>query len=195
VRPHLIGEINEEGLEGEARKECLPRSLRPRCLAREMRNLQSKTPADFWTEFKARAMVYYQAASRRWRLLRDDIAANLTRDLPAAVDCLDDDFETRITHPRFPPGDPHHGCLNGCSARNGGAPRDPACFRRACRFKADVSRAHACGGSADRWRGSKVSEFEHRQLQAIRDEIDKDLTPTMPQQAGATTIPTLFIQQ
>ena len=30
--------------------------------------------------------------------------------------------------------------------------------------------------AAERWRGIKISEFEQRQLRAIRDEIDRDFT-------------------
>ena len=30
--------------------------------------------------------------------------------------------------------------------------------------------------AAERWRGIQITEFEQRQLRAIRDEIDKDFT-------------------
>ncbi|MGH7001419.1 MAG: transposase, partial [Stellaceae bacterium] len=79
-------------------EECFPRSARQRCLAHKMRNLQSKVPEDVWPEFKARAAACYQAASPALaRLLRDDIAATYATDPPAAMACLDDDFEACIT--------------------------------------------------------------------------------------------------
>jgi len=86
-------------------EECLPRSVRQRCLAHKMRNLQSKVPEDLWPEFKARSTACYQAPSPALaRLLRDDIAATYSRDLPSAVACLDDDFEACIAHLRSPLG-------------------------------------------------------------------------------------------
>ena len=47
------------------------------------------------------------------------------------------------------------------------------------RFEADIC---ALIRAAERWRGFKVSEFEQRQLKAIRDEIDKDFTARNAQQ-------------
>jgi putative transposase len=84
-------------------EECFPRALRQRCLAHKMRNLQSKVPEAVWPEFHARASACYQAASPVLaRLLRDDIVATYGGDLPAAVACLNDDFEACIAHLRFP---------------------------------------------------------------------------------------------
>jgi putative transposase len=40
--------------------------------------------------------------------------------------------------------------------------------------------------AAERWRGIKVSEFEQRQLKAIRDEIDKDFSVRNAPAAGTT---------
>jgi hypothetical protein len=55
--------------------------------------LQGKVTEDVWPEFKVRATVCYQAALPALaRLLRDNIAATDSRDLPAAMACLDDDF-------------------------------------------------------------------------------------------------------
>jgi hypothetical protein len=55
--------------------------------------------------FKARATACYQAASPALaRLLRDDIAATYSRNLPSAVACLDDDFAACIAHLNFPLG-------------------------------------------------------------------------------------------
>jgi putative transposase len=170
-------------------EECLPRSIRQRCLAHKMRNLQSKVPEDVWPEFKARATACYRAASPALaRLLRDDIAVTYGKNLPSAVACLDDDFEACIAHLRF-----------------------PLAYRRAIRTTNLLERLfdearrrtkvipHAFGKcavlklvyaalirAAERWRGIRVSEFQQRQLKAIRDEIDKDFTARNAPAVGVT---------
>jgi putative transposase len=47
-------------------------------------------------------------------------------------------------------------------------------------------------GAAERWRGTKVSEFEHCQLQAIRAELDNDFLARNASAMGAnvTAAPT-----
>ena len=143
-------------------EECLPRSLRQRCLAHKMRNLQSKVPEDVWPEFKARAAACYQAASPALaRLLRDDIAATYSRDLPSAVACLDDDFAACIAHLKFPLG--HRRAIRTtnlprAAVRRGAATHQghPACLWRACRFEADICRTHPCRRALARDQGQRV---------------------------------------
>jgi len=143
-------------------EECLPRSLRQRCLAHKMRNLQSKVPEDVWPEFKARAAACYQAASPALaRLLRDDIAATYSRDLPSAVACLDDDFAACIAHLKFPLG--HRRAIRTtnlprAAVRRGAATHQghPACLWRARRFEADVCRTHPCRRALARDQGQRV---------------------------------------
>ncbi len=97
--------VVSDGAPGAIRaiEECFPRALRQRCLAHKMRNLQSKVPETVWPEFHARAQACYQAASPALaRLLREDIVTTYGSDLPAAVACLNDDFEACIAHLRFP---------------------------------------------------------------------------------------------
>src|SRR5947207_11606250 len=70
-------------------------------------------------------------------------------------------------------------CWNGCSVRSAGAPKacpregggHPACLWRACGPEVDYA---ALIRAAERWRGIRITEFEQRQLRAIREEIDKD---------------------
>jgi hypothetical protein len=50
-------------------------------------------------------------------------------------------------------------------------------------FEADVCRAHS---RRPRWRGIRITEFEQRQLRAIREEIDKDFAA---RNAPAATAP------
>jgi hypothetical protein len=50
--------------------------------------------------------------------------------------------------------------------------------------------------AAERWRGIRISEFEQRQLKAIRDEIDKDFCPQCAgSRRNAHQSPNPFIQQ
>jgi putative transposase len=44
--------------------------------------------------------------------------------------------------------------------------------------------------AAERWRGIKISEFEQRQLKAIREEIDKDFTARNAPVINAPAAPT-----
>ena len=160
-------------------EECLPRSIRQRCLAHKMRNLQSKIPEDLWPEFKARSAACYQAASPALaRLLRDDIAATYGKDLPAAVTCLDDDFEACIAHLRFPLGHRRTIRTTNLLERLFGEERRrtkviPHAFGERAVLKLMYA---ALIRAAERWRGIRITEFEQRQLKAIREEIDKDFT-------------------
>jgi putative transposase len=158
-------------------EECLPRTVRQRCLVHKMRNLQSKVPEDVWQEFKARAAACYQAASPALaRLLREDIVATYGRDLPSAVACLQDDFEACIAHLRFPLG--HRRAIRTTNLLErlfGEARRRTKVIPHAFGERAVLKLIYAALiRAAERWRGLKFTEFERRQLKAIRDELDGD---------------------
>lgn len=158
-------------------EECFPRSVRQRCLAHKMRNLQSKVPEDVWPEFHARARACYQAASPALaRLLRDDIVATYARDLPSAVACLDDDFEACIAHLRFPLG--HRRAIRTTNLLErlfGEERRRTKVIPHAFGERAVLKLMYAALiRAAERWRGIGMTEFEQRQLKAIRDELDRD---------------------
>ena len=173
--------VASDGAPGMIRaiEECLPRSIRQRCLAHKMRNLQSKMPEDVWPEFKARAAACYQAASPALaRLLRDDIATTYGKDLPSAVACLNDDFEACIAHLRFPLG--HRRVIRTTNLLErlfGEARRRTKVIPHAFGERAVLKLVYAALiRAAERWRGIRITEFERRQLKAIRDEIDHDFT-------------------
>jgi putative transposase len=156
-------------------EECFPRALRQRCLAHKMRNLQSKVPDDVWPEFHARARACYQAASPALaRLLRDDIVATYEGDLPSAVACLDDDFEACIAHLRFPLA--HRRAIRTTNLLErlfGEERRRTKVIPHAFGERAVLKLMYAALiRAAERWRGLKMSQFEQRQLKAIRDELD-----------------------
>jgi transposase-like protein len=168
-------------------EECLPRTVRQRCLAHKMRNLQSKVPEDVWPEFKVRATACYQAASPALaRLLRDDIVAGYAGDLPSAVACLQDDFEACIAHLRFPLG--HRRAIRTTNLLErlfGEERRRTKIIPHAFGERAVLKLMYAALiRAAERWRGIRVTEFERRQLKAIRDEIDNDFAART---ASATT--------
>jgi transposase-like protein len=156
-------------------EECVPRSARQRCLAHKMRNLQSKVPEDAWPEFRARAQACYQAASPALaRLLRDDIAATYGSDLPSAVACLDDDFEACIAHLMFPLA--HRRAIRTTNLLErlfGEERRRTKVIPHAFGERAVLKLMYAALiRAAERWRGLRVTEFERRQLQALRAELD-----------------------
>ena len=156
-------------------EECFPRSMRQRCLAHKMRNLQSKVPESIWPELKARAAACYQAASPALaRLLRDDIAATFQADVPAAVACLDDDFEACIAHLKFPLAHRRAIRTTNLLERLFGEERRrtkviPHAFGERPILKLMYA---ALIRAAERWHGLRFTEFELRQLQAVRAELN-----------------------
>ena len=188
--------VASDGAPGMIRaiEECLPRSFRQRCLAHKIRNLQSKVPEDLWPEFKARAVASYQAASPALaRLLRDDVAANLTRDLPSAGTVLMtiSRCPSRISGFRWATaGRSAPRMFERLFGRNRDAPRDPACLRRACRFKL-VSRTHACGRSLTRVQGQRVRAPPTASNPRRSTRIAAHNAPATG--AMITAVPTLFM--
>src|SRR5262249_49127962 len=160
-------------------EECLPRSLRQRCLAHKMRNLQSKGPEAVWLEFKAGGTACYQAASPALaRLLRDDIAATYSRDLPSAVAGLDDDFGACIAHLKFPLG--HRRAIRTTNLLErlfGEERRRPKVIPHAFGARGVLKLMYApLLRAAQRWRGVQGPHVEQQQLQAIRGELDAEFT-------------------
>ena len=146
-------------------------------------------PEDVWPEFKTRAAACYQAASPALaRLLRDDITATYRRELASAVACLEDDFAACIAHLRFPLGHRRATRTSNLLERLFGEERRrtkviPHAFDERAIVKLMYA---ALIRAAERWRGVRITEFEQRQLRAIRDEIDKDFTT---RDAPAVTVP------
>ena len=168
-------------------EECLPRSARQRCLVHKMRNLESKVPEDRWPEFKACAAACYQAASPALaRLLRDEIVAAYGQELPGAVACLQEDFEACIAHLKFPLA--HRRAIRTTNLLErlfGEERRRSKVIPHAFGERAVLKLMYAAMiRAAERWRGLRVTAFERRQLQAIRDELNQALaSKTAP--AGA----------
>lgn len=170
--------VASDGAAGVIRaiEECFPRSVRQRCLAHKMRNLQSKVPDDVWPEFHARARACYQAASPALaRLLREDIVVTYGGDLPSAVACLEDDFEACVAHLKFPLA--HRRAIRTTNLLErlfGEERRRTKVIPHAFGERAVLKLMYAALiRAAERWRGLRMTEFEQRQLTAIREELDR----------------------
>jgi len=156
---------------------CFPRSVRQRCLAHRMRNLAVKVPEDLWPDVKARAQATYQAPSRA---IARDLAAGVVADyeakLPNAVACFMDDFEACIAHLRLPVTHRRATRTTNLLERLFLEERRrlkiiPYAFGEKAVLKlmfAAVTRA------AERWRAVKVTDFERRQMMALREELDSE---------------------
>jgi transposase-like protein len=161
----------------KAIETCFPRSERQRCLAHRMRNLAAKVPEDLWPEFKARATACYQAPSRA---IARELAAGVVTDyetgLPTAVACFMDDFEACIAHLRMPI--PHRRAIRTTNLLERLFVEErrrlkiiPNAFGEKPILKLMFG---AMIRAAERWRAIKVSDFERRQMAAVRQEIDQE---------------------
>nr|WP_287306916.1 transposase [Mesorhizobium sp.] len=164
----------------KAIETCFPRSERQRCLAHRMRNLAAKVPEDRWPEFKARATAAYQAPSRA---IGRDLAAGLVKDyeaeLPSAVACFMDDFRngSRASEnaDHSPPRHQDHES-SGTSVRRGVEERRrlkiiPNAFGEKPVLKLMFG---AMIRAAERWRAIRITDFERRQMTAVRQELDQE---------------------
>ena len=157
-------------------EECFPRSARQRCLAHRMRNLAVKVPTDLWPEFKARVAACYQAPSRAIaRQLATGIRADYA-DLPSALACFDDDFEACIAHLRLPVT--HRRLIRTTNLLERLFVEErrrlkiiPNGFGEKPVLKLMFG---ALIRAAERWRGLRFTEFELRQIAAVRKELDQE---------------------
>jgi transposase-like protein len=156
---------------------CFPRSARQRCLAHRMRNLAAKVPEDLWPDFKVRATAAYQAPSRA---IARDLAEGLAQDyeakLPSAVACFQDDFEACIAHLRLPVTHRRATQTTNLLERLFLEERRrlkiiPNAFGEKAVLKLMFA---AMTRAAERWRAIKITDFERRQMAALRQELDRE---------------------
>jgi putative transposase len=178
------GLVVSDGAPGVIRaiEECFPRSARQRCLAHRMRNLAVKVPADLWPEFKARVTACYQAPSRAIaRDLAKGIRTDYAGSVPSAVACFEDDFEACIAHLRLPVTHRRSTRTTNLLERLFVEERRrlkiiPNGFGEKPVLKLRVA---ALVRAAERWRGLRFSEFELRQLAAVRKDLDAEYEATI----------------
>ena len=154
-----------------------PRSERQRCLAHRMRNLAAKVPEDIWPEFKARVQASYQAPSRVIaRDLAAGVVADFEADYPSAIACFMDDFEACIAHLRTPVTHRRATRTTNLLERLFVEERRrlkiiPNAFGEKAVLKLMFA---AMTRAAERWRAVKISDFERRQMAALRQELDQE---------------------
>ena len=157
-------------------EECWPKSLRQRCLAHKMRNLEAKVPADRWPEFKSQAWACYTAASPALAgVLRDALVTAFNADLPTAVACFEDDFGGCIAHLRLPIVHRKATRSTNLLERLFGEERRrtktiPHAFGERAVLKLMYA---ALVRASESWRGVRISEFELRQVQALREDLER----------------------
>ena len=130
-----------------------------------------------WPEFKARVAAAYQAPSRAIaRDLAEGVVRDRERELPSAVRCFMDDFEACIAHPRMPVNHRRATRTTNLLERLFLEERRrrkiiPNAFGEKAALKLMLG---AMIRAAERWRAIKVAPFEHRQMDALREELDQE---------------------
>ena len=142
-----------------------------------MRNLAIKVSADLWPEFKARVAACHQALSRAIaRELASGIRADYAVVAPSALACFDDDFEACVAHLRLPVTHRRGARTTNLFERSFVEERRrlkivPNGFGEKPVMKLMFG---ALIRAAERWRGLRFTEFELRQLTALRKELDEE---------------------
>ena len=161
----------------KAIETCFPRSARQRCLAHRMRNLAAKVPEDLWPEVKARIQATYQAPSRAIaRDLARGVVEDYEKELPSAVACFTNDFEACIAHLRMPVT--HRRAIRTTNLLERLFVEErrrlkiiPNAFGERPVLKLMFG---AMTRAAERWRAIRFTEFERRQIDAVRQELNTD---------------------
>ena len=142
-----------------------------------MRNLAAKVPEDLWPDFKARATAAYQAPSRAIaRDLAEGLVADYQPELPAAVACFQDHFEACIAHLRLPVTHRRATRITNLLERLFVEERRrlkiiPNAFGEQPVLQLMFA---ALTRAAERWRAVKITDFERRQMAALRAELDHE---------------------
>jgi putative transposase len=186
--PLLVASDGAPGIV-KAIEECFPRSARQRCLAHRMRNLAAKTPSDLWPEFKARVQASYQAPSRAIaRDLAQGVVADYGAALPSAIKCFEDDFEACIAHLRLPVA--HRRAIRTTNLLErlfGEERRRLKIIANGFGEKPVLKLMFASLiRAAESWRGLRVTEFELRQLDAVRKELNQEYEATVTMSGTAS---------
>ena len=158
-------------------EEVFPKSLRQRCLAHRMRNLEGKVPDERWREVKAQAQAAYTASSPMLaRLAKEDFVQRFERELPSATACFLDDFEACIAHLRLPIA--HRRVIRTTNLLErlfGEERRRTKVIPHAFGERAVLKLMYAALIRASQtWRRVVISEFELKQIDELRDELDQE---------------------
>ena len=152
-----------------------------------MRNLAAKVPIDLWPEVKTRITACYQVPSRAIaRQLAAGVRADYVDFLPSALACFEDDFEKCIAHPRLPVM--HWRFIRTTNLRLFVEERRrlkiiPNGFGEKPVLKLMFG---ALIRAADGWRGLRFTEFELRQIAAVRKELDQEYEASITPRARSS---------
>jgi transposase-like protein len=176
VDPILVITDGAPGLIRAAEK-VFPRGLRQRCLAHKVRNLEGKVPAELWREVKARAIAAYQAASPMLaELAREEFVKRFERELPSATACFLDDFAGCVAHLRLPIA--HRRVIRTTNLLErlfGEERRRTKVIPHAFGERAVLKLMYAALIRASQgWRRAIVSEFELRQIEELKTQLDEE---------------------
>src|SRR5213592_4367385 len=158
-------------------EEVFPKSLRQRCLAHRMRNLQGKVPEECWREVKAQGLAAYTAVSPMLaRLAKEEFVKRFERELPSATACFLDDFEACIAHLRLPIA--HRRVIRTTNLLErlfGEERRRTKVIPHAFGERAVLKLMYAALIRASQtWRRVVISDFELKQIDELRDELDQE---------------------
>ena len=139
-----------------------------------MRNLAAEVPEDIWPEVKTRIQAADQAPSRAIaRDLARGVVADFEKELPSAMACFMDDFEACIAHLRMPVT--HRRAIRTTNLLERLFVEErrrlkiiPNAFGERPVLKLMFG---AMTRAAERWRRVRFTEFERRQIEAVRQEL------------------------
>jgi putative transposase len=159
----------------------LPRSERQRCLAHRMRNPAAKVPTDLWPEFKAHASACYQVPSRAIaRRLAADVravrqpSAERARQFRGRLRGVHRPLRLPVTHRRF------IGATNLLERLFVEERRRLKIIPNGFGEKPVLKLMFgALIRAAERWRGLRFTEFELRQIAAVRKDLDQEYEPSI----------------
>jgi putative transposase len=159
-------------------EECFPRSARQRSLAHRMREVAVKVPTELWPEFKARVTLLSGAVA-------GDHAPTGDRH-PRPLRGPSCRARSPVSRVRRPPAAAGH--QSPLHSNDGSLERLFVKERRRLKTipngfgEKPVLKLMfgALIGAAERWRGLRFTEFELRQLAAVRKELNEEYGATLP---------------
>lgn len=179
-------------------EEVFPRSLRQRCLAHKIRNLEAKVPSERWREVKAMALAAYQAASPKLaELAKEEFVKRFERELPSATACFLDDFAACIAHLRLPIA--HRRAIRTTNLLErlfGEERRRTKVIPHAFGERAVLKLMYAALIRASQtWRRLVISEFELKQIEELKSELDSEFKQRTAHAVSSASRPRIYSKE
>jgi len=146
-------------------------------------------PEERWREVKAHALAAYQALSPlAARAAAEEFRRRYAREFPSAVACFKDDFEAGIAHLRLPIA--HRKAIrttNLLERRFGEERRRTKTIPHAFGERAVLKRMFAALTRASQsWRRLVISEFELKQIEALKTKLHTEFRQRTAPVASST---------